>query len=39
MLSEWLMTPVSTNGSFFLSMLLLVALIAAVWSAMIRNGW
>ncbi len=39
MVSEWLMAPVSTNGTFLVTMLLLVALIAGLWSAMIRNGW
>lgn len=38
MLSEWLMAPVSTNGSFLLTMLLLVALIAGLWTAMIKMG-
>lgn len=38
MLSEWLMAPVATNGTFLFTMLLLVALIAWLWSAMIRNG-
>ncbi len=39
MLSDLLMVPVSTNGTFLFTMLLLVALFAGMWSAMIRNGW
>lgn len=39
MLSEWLMLPVSTNGTFLVTMLLLVAMIAGLWSAMLRSGW
>lgn len=39
MLSQWLMAPVATNGTFLFTMLLFVALVAGLWSAMIRNGW
>ena len=39
MLSDLLMVPVSSNGTFLFTMLLLVGLFAGLWSAMIRNGW
>ena len=38
MISELLMAPVSTNATFVYTMLLLIALIAGLWAAMIRNG-
>ena len=39
MLSDLLMVPVSSNGTFLFTMLLLVGLFAGLWPAMIRNGW
>ncbi|KXK03997.1 MAG: hypothetical protein NBKEAIPA_01284 [Nitrospirae bacterium] len=39
MSTELLMTPISTDATFFITMSLLVGLFMGLWSVMIKNGW